>query len=108
MADPWRHSLLAFLASFVFTATPGKAGEVIKSVLLRTRYDVPLPMAWGVLLVERLGDLLASWFWPWADWRCWPMPGLRRCRWRARGGDDGVREQSANLHAHLVPHGQTP
>jgi uncharacterized protein (TIRG00374 family) len=56
---PWHHSLLAFLASFAFTATPGKAGEVVKSVLLRTRYDVPLTEGMGVLLVERLGDLLA-------------------------------------------------
>ena len=56
---PWHHSLLAFLASFAFTATPGKAGEVVKSVLLRTRYDVPLADGMGVLLVERLGDLLA-------------------------------------------------
>jgi len=56
---PWHHSLIAFLAGFVFTATPGKAGEVVKSVLLRTRYDVPLADGVGVLLVERLGDLLA-------------------------------------------------
>jgi uncharacterized protein (TIRG00374 family) len=56
---PWHHSVAAFLASFAFTATPGKAGEVVKSVLLRTRYDVPLSGGFGVLLVERLGDLLA-------------------------------------------------
>ena len=56
---PWHHSLIAFLASFAFTATPGKAGEVVKSVLLRTRYDVSLADGMGVLLVERLGDLLA-------------------------------------------------
>jgi len=53
------HSLLAFFASFAFSATPGKVGEVVKSVLLRTRYDVPLADGAGVLLVERLGDLLA-------------------------------------------------
>jgi uncharacterized membrane protein YbhN (UPF0104 family) len=56
---PLHHSLLAFFASFAFTATPGKAGEVVKSVLLRTRYNVPLADGAGVLLVERLGDLLA-------------------------------------------------
>ena len=49
----------AFLASFAFTATPGKAGEAVKSVLLRGRYGVPLADGMGVLLVERLGDLLA-------------------------------------------------
>jgi uncharacterized protein (TIRG00374 family) len=52
-------SIAAFLASFAFTATPGKAGEVVKSVLLRSRYDVSLSDGIGVLLVERLGDLLA-------------------------------------------------
>jgi uncharacterized protein (TIRG00374 family) len=52
-------SICAFLASFAFTATPGKAGEVVKSVLLRTRHNVPLADGVGVLLVERLGDLLA-------------------------------------------------
>jgi glycosyltransferase 2 family protein len=58
-AVPLRHSLMAFFASFAFSATPGKAGEVIKSVLLRTRYNVPLADGTGVLMVERLGDLLA-------------------------------------------------
>jgi glycosyltransferase 2 family protein len=56
---PLLPSLWAFVASFAFTATPGKAGEVVKSVLLRTRYNVPLADGVGVLLVERLGDLLA-------------------------------------------------
>jgi uncharacterized protein (TIRG00374 family) len=56
---PMHHSLLAFFASFAFTATPGKAGEVVKCVLLRMRHDVPLAEGTGVLLVERLGDLLA-------------------------------------------------
>ncbi len=56
---PIGHSLWAFLASFAFSATPGKAGEVVKSVLLRTRYNVPLAEGAGVLLVERLGDLVA-------------------------------------------------
>ncbi len=56
---PLLQSMLAFFASFAFSATPGKAGEVIKSVLLRTRYKTPLAEGVGVLLVERLGDLLA-------------------------------------------------
>lgn len=56
---PLGPSLLSFFASFAFTATPGKAGEVVKSVLLRTRYQVSLSEGAGVLLVERLGDLLA-------------------------------------------------
>ena len=55
----FHQSVWAFFASFAFSATPGKAGELVKSVLLRTRYEVPLAEGAGVLLVERLGDLLA-------------------------------------------------
>ncbi|MGA2799011.1 MAG: lysylphosphatidylglycerol synthase transmembrane domain-containing protein [Thermoguttaceae bacterium] len=56
---PFHLSLIAFIASFAFTATPGKVGEAVKSVLLRTRHNVSLAEGLGVLLVERLGDLLA-------------------------------------------------
>ncbi len=48
-----------FLASFAFTATPGKAGEVVKSFLLKQRFGVPLVATAAALLVERLIDLLA-------------------------------------------------
>lgn len=56
---PFVASLWAFLASFALTATPGKSGEVVKAGLLRSRYQVPMADTAGVLLVERLGDLLA-------------------------------------------------
>ncbi len=56
---PLFESVLAFLASFALTATPGKAGEVVKAGLLRSRYGVAMADTAGVLLVERLGDLLA-------------------------------------------------
>jgi uncharacterized protein (TIRG00374 family) len=56
---PFHHSVMAFIASFAFTATPGKAGEIVKSMMLRTRHNTPLSEGVGVLIVERLGDLLA-------------------------------------------------
>lgn len=56
---PFLPSIVAFLASFSLTATPGKAGELIKSVLLRNRYNVPVSQTAGVLIVERVGDLTA-------------------------------------------------
>lgn len=56
---PLAYSLLAFFSSFAFAVTPAKAGELVKSVLLRSRFDIPLADGAGVLLVERLGDLLA-------------------------------------------------
>lgn len=56
---PFLPNLLVFLASFAFTATPGKAGEVVKSFLLKSRYQVPITASASVLMVERLQDLLA-------------------------------------------------
>lgn len=52
-------SFVVFVASFSLTATPGKAGELLKSALLRARYGTPVAQSAGVLFVERLGDLLA-------------------------------------------------
>ena len=56
---PFWPNQLAFAASFAFTATPGKAGEVVKSLLLRMRYGVRATATAGALLIERLMDLLA-------------------------------------------------
>ena len=56
---PTSHSFVAFIASFALTATPGKAGEAVKIVLLRMRHDVPIAAGAGVLVIERLGDVIA-------------------------------------------------
>ena len=56
---PLGPSFSVFIASFSLTATPGKAGELLKSALLRTRYGTPIAESAGALIVERLGDLLA-------------------------------------------------
>ena len=56
---PHLPNTLIFLSSFAFTATPGKAGEVVKSVLLHSRYGISISESAGVLLIERLQDLLA-------------------------------------------------
>jgi uncharacterized protein (TIRG00374 family) len=52
-------SSMAFIASIALTATPGKAGELVKSALLRMRYGTALSESAGVLLIERLTDLIA-------------------------------------------------
>jgi uncharacterized protein (TIRG00374 family) len=52
-------SLVAFVASFALTATPGKAGEVVKAALLRERYGIPVAQSAGVLVIERQTDLIA-------------------------------------------------
>ena len=56
---PLGRSLLIFLAGFVMSITPGKLGEVLKSVLLRQSDGVPVARTAPVLLAERLTDLLA-------------------------------------------------
>jgi uncharacterized protein (TIRG00374 family) len=52
-------SVTAFVAGFAFTATPGKVGEVVKSVLLRRRFGTSVSATAASLLVERVTDLLA-------------------------------------------------
>lgn len=55
---PFRASLKIYLAGFALTTTPGKAGETMRSVLLK-RWDVPYPQSFAAFLSERLSDLLA-------------------------------------------------
>ncbi|MDR1064363.1 MAG: flippase-like domain-containing protein [Azoarcus sp.] len=57
-AVPWRPSLGIYLAGFALTATPGKAGEALRGLLLK-RWKVPLPDSFAAFLSERLSDLLA-------------------------------------------------
>lgn len=52
-------SVKIFLAGFAFTVTPGKAGELVKSGFLKRDYGVPFSGSVGVLVAERLYDLLA-------------------------------------------------
>ncbi|HEX7588482.1 MAG TPA: lysylphosphatidylglycerol synthase transmembrane domain-containing protein [Anaerolineae bacterium] len=55
---PRRDSLLIFLSGFSLTVTPGKLGEVLKSVLLRTRYGTPVSYSASIVFAERLTDVL--------------------------------------------------
>ena len=71
---PWRNDARLWMGSYAFTATPGKSGEAVRSVLLR-RLLQPLPplaatligaLAWGLegvslaLLLQAMGSPLAS------------------------------------------------
>lgn len=55
---PTGESLRIYLAGFALTTTPGKAGEMLRSVLLR-RHDVPYRHGFAAFFSERLSDLLA-------------------------------------------------
>ena len=52
-------SLLIFLAGFVMSLTPGKAGELLKAYLVKLRLGTPISKCAPAVLVERLLDFLA-------------------------------------------------
>ena len=56
---PLGRSALIFTAGFTMSVTPGKMGEVLKSVLLRQSDGVPVARSAPVVLAERLTDFIA-------------------------------------------------
>jgi len=56
---PWGDSFRIFLASFALTASPGKAGESIKSLLLKRQYAIPIAPTLAGLFCERFTDALS-------------------------------------------------
>jgi len=57
-AVPWCPSLHIYLSGFALTTTPGKAGEMIRGILLRKR-GVLYPASFAAFVSERLSDMLA-------------------------------------------------
>jgi uncharacterized protein (TIRG00374 family) len=55
---PKLESLLVFLSGFVLTVTPGKVGEVFKSVVLEERHGVAVARTGPIVLAERLTDVV--------------------------------------------------
>lgn len=55
---PWQQHLKIYLAGFAFTTTPGKAGEALRSLLLKP-LGIPHASSLAAFLSERLSDLLA-------------------------------------------------
>lgn len=51
-------SFLTFLSGFVLTVTPGKVGEVFKSLVLHETYGVPIPRTAPIVVAERVTDLI--------------------------------------------------
>jgi uncharacterized membrane protein YbhN (UPF0104 family) len=51
-------SLLVFLAGFTLTVTPGKVGEVLRSVLLQTTYGIPVARTAPIVVADRLTDAI--------------------------------------------------
>lgn len=55
---PKLDSLLVFLSGFVLTVTPGKVGEVFKSVILFQLKKVPIERTAPIVIAERVTDLI--------------------------------------------------
>ena len=55
---PPRPSLLIFLAGFSLTMVPGKLGELLKSVLLKSHYNIPVSYSASIVAAERLTDVM--------------------------------------------------
>jgi uncharacterized protein (TIRG00374 family) len=51
-------SFLTFLSGFVLTVTPGKVGEVFKSLVLYETYKVPMPKTAPIVIAERVTDVI--------------------------------------------------
>ena len=48
-----------WMASYSFTATPGKIGELIRCFFLRKKFNIPLKYSFFSIIFERLFDLIA-------------------------------------------------
>lgn len=58
LAVPPGHSFLVFLAGFSLTVTPGKLGEVVKSLLLRDSHGIAAARTAPIVVAERFTDLM--------------------------------------------------
>ena len=56
---PWRINILVFFSGLAMSITPAKAGELLKSYLLRDRAGVPVARSAPVVVMERLTDLIS-------------------------------------------------
>lgn len=56
---PWFPSGRIFFAGFALSVSPGRAGESIRSLLLKRRYQIPIAPTLAGLVCERLTDLLS-------------------------------------------------
>ena len=57
---PHKQSFLIYIASFSMSATPGQLGELIKSQLLKNKFNVPVTKTAPLVIIERLSDLTGA------------------------------------------------
>jgi glycosyltransferase 2 family protein len=56
---PFGSSLLIFLSGLAMSITPGKVGEILKSLLLKEGWDIPVAKSAPIVVAERVMDLAA-------------------------------------------------
>jgi len=56
---PKMESFKIFLAGFSMSITPGKLGEVLKSYLLKDKYQIPISKTAMIVFADRLTDMVA-------------------------------------------------
>lgn len=56
---PFTDGVLVSFVGLAMTITPAKAGEVIKSLLLKDSFEVPVAQSAPIVMFERLADLVA-------------------------------------------------
>ena len=54
-----RESLVIFLAGLILSVTPGKAGELVKAVMVNVRTGTPVSRAASAVFAERLTDFIS-------------------------------------------------
>lgn len=57
---PLRANFFIYLSSFSLTATPGQLGELIKSQLLKTKFEIPITKTAPLVIIERLYDFTGA------------------------------------------------
>lgn len=57
---PIKENLKIYFAGFALAVTPGKFGELIKSQIMKTKFNIPYRTTSSLVLVERLYDLAGA------------------------------------------------
>ena len=57
---PFKQNLKIYFAGYALAITPGKFGELIKSQLMKTKFNIPHTTTAPLVLIERLYDLVGA------------------------------------------------
>ena len=108
---PWGRCTLNYLTGFALTTTPGKAGETIRSVLLKRDFGVPVSDSLAAFFAERFSDVLALVllsalalaYLPYGSYvAAAVVSGVALALWVA--ASDARTQKIANIIAKLLPH----